>query len=119
MLHPPAAQCTQQKHLVKALLRRELCGILGIGVVLDVGQHNDIVRILLRTGSGVKIAYNDIRLAAQPFAVAVARIAGNDKIITAQQAFEFRLHRAGGKDHTTGHLIHSSFRFTLSGAASP
>ena len=37
VLHPLAAQCAQQKHLVKALLRRELCGILGIGVVLDVG----------------------------------------------------------------------------------
>ena len=118
MLYPPAAQCTQQKHLVKALLCSKLCGIFGIGVVLDVGKNNDIVRILLRAGSGIKVAYNDIRFTAQPHTVAVARIAGNDKIIAAQQALELRLHRAGGKDHTTGHFILPSV-ITLSGAASP
>ena len=112
MLYPPAAQCTQQKHLVKALLCSKLCGIFGIGVVLDVGKNNDIVRILLRAGSRIKVAYNDIRFTAQP------HIAGNDKIIAAQQVLKLRLHRAGGKDHTTGHFILPSV-ITLSGAASP
>ena len=72
MLDPPAAQRAQKKHLGKALLTGKLGGIFGVGVVLDVRQDDDIVVLLHRTGRGIEIPQDDIGLAAQRRAVAVA-----------------------------------------------
>ncbi len=85
MLQPLAAQSTQQQHLRKAFLRDQLGGILGIGIILDMGQNNNVVILLLRAGSRIKIAHDDIGSAAQRCAVAVACITGDDEVIRAQQ----------------------------------
>ena len=109
MLQPLATQSTQQQHLRKTFLRDQLGGILGIGIILDMGQNNNVVILLLRAGSRIKIAHYDIGLAAQRSAIAVACVTGDDEIIRAQQLCQFRRNRAGGKDHTTGHKTDSSF----------
>ena len=94
MLQPLATQSTQQQHLRKAFLRDQLGGILGIGIILDMGQNNNVVILLLRAGSRIKIAHYDIGLAAQRSAIAVARVTGDDEIIRAQQLCQFRRNRA-------------------------
>ena len=104
MLDPPAAQRPQKKHLSKALLTGKLSGIFGVGVVLDVRQDDDIVVLLHRTGSGIKIPQNDIGLAAQRRAVAVACITGDDEVIGAEQTLQLRRDRAGREDHAAHHI---------------
>ena len=99
VLQPFASQRPQQQYLGKALFRSELRRIFGIGIVLDVGQDDDIV-LLRRAGRGIEVADDDVRLAAQRLAVAVARIARNDEVIGAEQTFQLRRDRARGKDHT-------------------
>ena len=98
MLQPFAAQRPQQQYIGKTLFRSELRRIFGIGIVLDVGQDDDII-LLRRAGRGIEVADDDVRLAAQRLAVAVARIARNDEVFGAEQTFQLRRDRARGKDH--------------------
>ena len=100
---PPAAEAPQQKHLVKALLHGQLCRVFRIGIVLDMGQNYDLVVLLLRAGCRVEVAHDHMGLAVQGRAVAVACIAGDDKIIFPQQTGQRRRDRAGRKDHTPCH----------------
>ena len=103
MFQPPAAEAPQQKHLVKALLHGQLCRVFRIGIVLDMGQNYDLVVLLLRAGCRVEVAHDHMGLAVQGRAVAVACIAGDDKIIFPQQTGQRRRDRAGRKDHTPCH----------------
>ena len=107
VLQPPSPQCAQQQHFRKAFFGRQFCGVLGVGVVLHMGQDDDVVLLLRRAGCRVEISHNDMGPAPQPGTVLVACIAGNDKIVRAQEFRQRRIHRAGGKDHTTGHNIPS------------
>ena len=118
MLQPPAAQSPQQQHFRKALFTGQLCRILGVGVVLDVGQDDHIFVLRLRAGGRVKIAHHDVGLAPQRHTVAVARIAGDDKIIGAQQGFQLCRDGAGGENNAACHhnplLCQSFTSFTSS-----
>ena len=104
MLDPPAAQRAQKKHLGKAFLTGKLGGIFGVGVILDVRQDDDIVVLLHRTGRGIEIPQDDIGLAAQRRAVAVASITGDDEVIGAEQTLQLRRDRAGREDHAAHHI---------------
>lgn len=75
---PP--QRPQQQRLVEALLGGQLCRVLGVGVVLDVGQDDGVAALLRRAGRGVEVAHDDVGTAVERPAVAVARVAGNDGI---------------------------------------
>ena len=98
-----AAEAAKQKHLVKALLHGQLCRVFRIGIVLDMGQNYDLVVLLLRAGCRVEVAHDHMGLAVQGRTVAVACIAGDDKIIFPQQTGQRRRDRAGRKDHTPCH----------------
>lgn len=80
MLEASAAQYTQQQRLVEALLGGQLCRVLGVGVVLDVGQDDGVVALLRRAGRGVEVAHDDVGAAVERRTVAVARVAGNDGV---------------------------------------
>ena len=107
MLEASAAQYTQQQRLVEALLGGQLCRVLGVGVVLDVGQDDGVVALLRRAGRGVEVAHDDVGTAVERPAVAVARVAGNDGIAGPQGRRQRGADRAGGNDNTAGHGIPS------------
>ena len=99
MLQPSAAKRAQQQHLGAASFGGKFRRIFGVGIVLDVGQDDDVI-LLLRAGRSVEVADDDVRFAAQRRTVAVARVAGDDEIIGPQQALQLRRDRAGRYDHT-------------------
>ena len=99
VFQPSAAQRAQQQHLGAAFFGGKFRRIFGVGVVLDMGQDDDVI-LLLRAGRGVKVADDDVRFAAQRRTVAVARVAGDDEVIGPQQALQLRRDRAGRYDHT-------------------
>ena len=118
MLQPPAAEAPQQKHLVKALLHGQLCRVFRIGIVLDMGQNYDLVVLLLRAGCRVEVAHDHMGLAVQGRAVAVACIAGDDKIIFRSRPASAG--ETGQAERITHRAINKpSLLFKIWGAASP
>jgi len=103
VLEASATQRTQQKRLVEALLGGQLCRIFGVGVVLDVGQDDDVVLLLRRAGRGVEVAHDDVGAAAQRLTVAVARVAGDDGVVGPQRRLQRRADGAGRQNNTAGH----------------
>ena len=61
VFQPSAAQRAQQQHLGAAFFGGKLRRIFGVGVVLDMGQDDDII-LLLRAGRGVEVADDDVGL---------------------------------------------------------
>ena len=81
--------------------------VLGVGVVLHMGQHDRLVLGLGARGR-IKIANDQIRPQVKPLGVAVARIAGYNEIPGAHIAAHGGGYRHGGKDNgTLAHFSHS------------
>ena len=70
----------------------------------NIGDVDDIVVLLHRTGRGIEVSQDDIGLAAQRRAVAVASITGDDEVIGAEQTLQLRRDRAGREDHAAHHI---------------
>lgn len=72
------AQSTQQGDLVIAVLQQPMGGVLGIGIVLHMGQHNGLVLGFGLRG-GVKVTDDEVGTQVKPFGIAVARVACHNK----------------------------------------
>ena len=82
-------------------------GVLGIGIVLHMGQHNGLVLGFGLRG-GVKVTDDEVGAQVKPFGIAVARVAGHNKITGLHIAAQCGGNRHGGKNHgTPAHFSHS------------
>ena len=107
MLQPCPAQSAQQGDLVIAVLQQPMGGVLGIGIVLHMGQHNGLVLGFGLRG-GVKVTDDEVGTQAKPFGIVVARVAGHNKITGLHIAAQCGGNRHGGKNHgTPAHFSHS------------
>ena len=107
MLQPCPAQSTQQGDLVITVLQQPMGGVLGIGIVLHMGQHNGLVLGFGLRG-GVKVTDDEVGTQVKPFGIAVARVAGHNKITGLHIAAQCGGNRHGGKNHSTpAHFSHS------------
>ena len=61
MLKPGTAQSPQQRDLVIALLQKPARGILGVGVVLHMGQNDGLLCSFGPRG-GIEVTHDQIRL---------------------------------------------------------
>lgn len=61
MLEASAAQYTQQQRLVEALFGDQLCRVLGVGVVLDMGQDDGVVALLRRAMKKLRLYNGNIQ----------------------------------------------------------
>ena len=114
VLQPAAPQAPQQQHFGVALAGGQLGRVLGVGVVLDVGQdHQVLPRRRHGTGSRIEVPHHGVGPAAQGLAVVIARVTGDQVVVRPQQAGQRRADRAGRNDDAARHIPHSPLQFGL------
>ena len=101
VFQPRTAQRAQKRHAAKALLQQNAGGVVGVGIVLDMGQHNGPAR-RLGLGSRVKIPHNQVRHHPQKGGIAVARITGHQIVAGMKIRRHGGGHRHSGKNHSAG-----------------
>ena len=96
-----AAGGTQQQEVAVALLKRQLYGQHGVGIVLFAGraQRGDIALHLARVG--VEIAQHQMRPHAAAHGVLIAAVAGDYVIVGAQRG-QMELGRSADDDAAVG-----------------
>ena len=116
MLHAQAAQRAQKRRLRKALLRGQAGRIVGVGVILLTGQHQQLAfPQALRPAGAVKVAQHQIRHKPQPPGVVPTSVAGDHIIARLPAAAQFFAHRASGQNQAAIGLFHTASLLVLSG----
>ena len=103
MFQPFAPEAAQQQHFGIARPGGEPGRVLGVGVVLDVGQDDQVLPFRRRAGGRVKVPHHGVGPAAQGRAVAVARITGDQVVVRPQQPGQRRTDRAGRNNDAARH----------------
>ena len=100
VFHPLAAKGTQHDDMTVPPFTQPLCSIVGISIVLYMGQ-NDHITGGFRLGGRIKIPHDQIRLNAQHSRIAVPGITGNNGIPRLQVRGQSGRNRHGRKNNGT------------------
>ena len=108
MLQPGTAQGAQHGDLGIAVFQQPFGGVVGVGVIFDVWQHNGIA-VGIRLRGRIKIPHDQIRVHTQAIGIAVAGIAGYYKAAGAAVALHSCIDRHGRKQDRVFHYFSHSF----------